>query len=440
MAAEFAGYGGAGMKPSHGTPGGKDAHIDRAGTIAVRYDTAMGNHKPIPLIRPNPPQLSRLTEELAAIEDSGIFSNYGPVNSRFEDRLIASIFTAGGECVTVANATLGLMLAIKHAVGWRPRGRYALMPSFTFAATAHAALWCGLTPLLCDIDRETWLPDAAAEDALLDRYGDKIAIIVPNATFGNCLDLRRYQLISADRNIPLVVDAAASLGSLDATGDSFGNGSSHPLVFSLHATKTFATAEAGVIYCADREVSQALRTMGNFGFGHPRAATMPGLNTKLSEVAALLGVEKLRDLETIAEHRHGLYEVYRSLLPEFTFQRMTGQRTAHQFVSVLVPERDMDRVPDVAAALGRFGIASGRYFVPHLAEQPFFQQSCVAADLTVTQAISRRIIALPMSDFLTAEDVGHICDVFRQVCGPRDTRRGSTGATGVTNNMGGALS
>lgn len=165
-----------------------DAHASRRRKPTQARDIGT---TPIPLIRPNPPRLSELTDGLAEIERSGIFSNYGPMNARLEEGLVAGVFGAEGACVTVGNATLGLMLAIKQAVGWRPRGRYALMPSFTFAATAHAALWCGLTPLLCDIDGDTWLPDAAAEEALLDRYGDEIALILPNATFGNCLDLAR---------------------------------------------------------------------------------------------------------------------------------------------------------------------------------------------------------------------------------------------------------
>ncbi len=107
----------------------------------------------IPLIRPRPPRLSEAADALRSIEDHGIFSNFGPVNTRFEEDLTERMFGGTGGCVTVCNATIGLMLAIRNATeGQKPRQRYALMPSFTFAATAQAALWCGLTPLLCDID------------------------------------------------------------------------------------------------------------------------------------------------------------------------------------------------------------------------------------------------------------------------------------------------
>lgn len=428
----------------HGLPGAGDPSASMSTTSPHPQHADAGGHgiRPmlVPFIRPNPPKLSLLTDALADIERSGIFSNYGPINARLEERLAIAIFTGRGACVTVTNATLGLMLAIKQAVGWRPRGRYALMPSFTFAAAAQAALWCGLTPLLCDINRETWLPDADAEDALLKRYGGEIAVILPNATFGNCLDLARYHRLSATHGIPLVIDAAASLGSLDLDGEAFGMNSRHPLVFSMHATKAFATAEAGLIYCADQQLIATLRSMGNFGFGQPRSATMPGLNSKLSEVAALLGLVKLRELEPIAEHRQDMYDLYRSLLPEFTFQCMTGHRTAHQFVSILVPQAQSGQVPEVAAALAREGVGTGRYFTPHLAEQPFFQETCVAGDLTVTEAISRRVISLPISDFLTTDEIRHVCDVFRQVCRPHSARRAGAPLVALVEHAAGVLS
>ena len=74
----------------------------------------------IPLVRPAPPQLSLAAAELRALEESGIFSNFGPVNTRFEEEMLARFFGGQGACTTVCNATIGLMLAIKDAVGERP--------------------------------------------------------------------------------------------------------------------------------------------------------------------------------------------------------------------------------------------------------------------------------------------------------------------------------
>src|SRR5580658_9428074 len=176
----------------------------------------------IPLVRPAPPRLSLAIEELQSLEQSGTFSNFGPVNTRFEQEMLERFFGGEGACTTVCNATIGLMLAIKDAVGEQPAGQFALMPSFTFAATAHAALWCGLTPLLCDIHPTNWAADPAAESELLSRYAGEIAVVMPYATFGYPIDLEHYKRLAAQLGVPVVVDAAASLGTSDEQGHGFG--------------------------------------------------------------------------------------------------------------------------------------------------------------------------------------------------------------------------
>lgn len=368
----------------------------------------------IPFLRPRPPRLSRLLAELQAIEDSGIFTNYGPVNARLEAGLTDRVFGGLGGCLTVNNATVGLMLAIREAATPGEGMRYALMPSFTFAATAHAALWAGLTPLLCDIDPETWNACPAAEDQLLRRHAGQVACIVPHACFGNGLDLDRYARLARDHNTGVVVDAAASLGTLDAAGRGFGAGFPHAIVCSMHATKTFATAEAGVIHCGDAERLRRLRTMGNFGFGQPREATGPGLNSKLCEIVALLGLARLDDFEAVVAHRATLAEAYREQLPGFVFQRPLGRRLAYQYMPGLLPEACPVPRGAVVAGLAAGGIAAAHYFSPHLAEQAYFAQACVAGDLVETQRVAARMLSLPMSDGMTAAEVADVCRALRR--------------------------
>jgi len=371
----------------------------------------------LPFLRPNPPKLSKLVAGLEAIEASGIFTNYGPTNEAFERRMTEEMFASTGGCLTVCNATIGLMLAIRHAMGRRPSGhrRYALMPSFTFAATADAAQWAGLTPLLCDMDPDTWLPSPQAEDELLDRYGDEIAVIVPYATFGNDLDLDRYSRLARDRSIGIVVDAAASLGSLDAAGRGFGTGFEHAVVFSMHATKTFATAEAGVIYSADQELIRTLRLMGNYGFGQPRTSTMPGLNSKLSEVGALLALAKLDEFKDVVAHRSALADAYRTAMPGWTFQKIVGQRAAYQFMPALLPEGHGARRPEIVKALADRGIGVANYFSPHLAEHPWFRETCVTGSLPVTDELAARALSLPLSDDMSVDDVRMVANALGDV-------------------------
>ncbi|MGI4978357.1 MAG: DegT/DnrJ/EryC1/StrS family aminotransferase [Janthinobacterium lividum] len=376
----------------------------------------------IPLIQPNPSRLSQLGAELALIEESGVYSNYGPVNTRFEHALTATLFEGVGGCLTVCNATIGLMVALRHAVDTAGRGlrrddaarrRYVIMPSFTFAATAHAALWCGLTPLLCDIDPDTWMPSHEAEDALLARYAGQVAAIVPYATFGNCLDMDRYDRIAREHGVPVVVDAAASLGSLDELGRGFGTGSRHSVVFSMHATKTFAVAEGGVIYNADPDALAAMRAMGNEGAVEGNAVSLPGLTAGLGEVAALQALAKLAEFPSVVAHRTELAADYARGLPGWTFQRTVGRLQTHQFMPVLLPDSWTGTRPAFLAALAERGVAAATYFSPHLAEQPYFRDTCVTGGLGTTERIASRVISLPLFDRLTEAEVAVVCAELR---------------------------
>ncbi len=364
----------------------------------------------IPLVRPSPPQLSLAVAELQSLEQSGTFSNFGPVNTAFEQEMLDRFFGGEGACTTVCNATIGLMLAIKDAVGEQPARQFALMPSFTFAAAAHAALWCGLTPLLCDVHPNNWAADPEAESEMLSRYAGRIAVIMPYATFGYPIDLDRYKKLAAQLGVPVVVDAAASLGTCDERGHGFGSGFAGSVVYSMHATKSFAVGEAGLIYSANPERIAKLRAMCNFGFGEPRTATMIGLNGKLSEVNALLGRLRLADYDSVLQHRAALFNRYRDALPQLQFQLREPGTQAHQFVPALLPPGFGGRRAAIRAQLADQGIATGTYFSPHLMEQPYFQRVCVAGPIPVCDDVSARMMSLPLFDSMTHLEVDQVVE------------------------------
>ena len=379
----------------------------------------------IPLVRPAPPQLSLAVAELQSLEQSGIFSNFGPVNTLFEQEMLDRFFGGKGACTTVCNATIGLMLAIKDAVGEQPSGKFALMPGFTFAAAAHAALWCGLTPLLCDVHPANWAADPAAEAEMLAQYAGKIAVVMPYATFGYPIDLEHYKRLADQLGAPVVVDAAASLGTCDEHGRGFGSGFAGSVVYSMHATKSFAVGEAGLIYSADTDRVARIRTMSSFGFGEPRTATMVGLNGKVSEVTALLGRLRLLDYDSIMEHRAALSNRYREALPEFQFQLRAPGTQAHQFVPALLPSGLGGRRAAIRAALADKGIATGAYFSPHLMEQPYFQKTCVAGPLPVCDDVSARMISLPLFDTMTHHEVDQVVASLQALIDAEQGRRRS---------------
>ena len=287
------------------------------------------------------------------------------------------------------------------------------MPSFTFAAAAQAVKWNRLTPLFCDIDPTDWSAARSSEQRLLDKYHDQISVVLPYATFGYSIDLNWYEEIRRKYGIPVVVDAAASLGTIAENGQGFGTGFSGPVVYSMHVTKSFATAEGGLIYSADCALIQTLRSMSNFGFSEARNATRIGLNGKMSEVSALLANLRLESLDALMERRSHLVALYREALPELSFQPVSAHRQAHQFTSTLLPAEMAAHRKAIQAEMRARGVDSANYFSPHVAEQPYFRRQADLKSLPVTNDIASRVLTLPLYDTMTDREVDEVVSAVK---------------------------
>jgi dTDP-4-amino-4,6-dideoxygalactose transaminase len=390
----------------------------------------------LPLTAPNPPRLSDMGDDLRRIEASGIFSNNGPELRAFEAEATAQLFDGRGACLAVANATLGLMIALKDAAGTAVRpGRFALMPALTFAATAQAAHWAGLTPLVCDVDPDDWGMAAREEERLLTRHGERIAVLLPYATFGNAIDLERYAWLQRRHGVGVVVDAAASLGTRGAQGGGFGAGAPFACVFSMHATKPFAVAEGGLIHSGDAALIGRLRAMAGFGFEQGRSATLPGLNAKLPEVIAVMARAKLVGFDAVCDQRAAIESAYRDTLSGVDLQVVSGTRRASQFMAVALPPRLAPRRDAIAAALSAQGIGSGRYFSPHLGEQPWVQSVATIEATPVADGLAARLLSLPVTDAMSAADAVHVARTLADICRAERTAGPATVATPVAETL-----
>ncbi|MDR6144905.1 dTDP-4-amino-4,6-dideoxygalactose transaminase [Sphingomonas sp. SORGH_AS870] len=369
-----------------------------------------------PLIAPRPPRLSEHLDGLKRIEASGQFSNNGPEVRALEAEMVDRLFDGRGAALAVGNATLGLMIAIRQAAGMTPKpGMLAMMPAMTFAATAQAAIWAGLTPLIVDVDPQGWTADPGEEERMLARHGDRIGAIVPYATFGTDIDLDRYAWLARRHGVGVVVDAAASLGTLDERGQGFGTGAPFTLVYSMHATKTFSVGEGGLVYSGDGDRIDQLRAMVNFGFERGRVATLPGINAKMPEILALMARTKLAEIDAVCAARADLDREYRDSLPGYGFQAERGRRQATQFMPVLLPPAIAARRDAVIAALAADGVGAGHYFSPHLGEQPLFRDTALIQPTPVADALSARMLSLPITDGMKSGDAGTVAERLKAV-------------------------
>lgn len=363
--------------------------------------------KRIPFLRPNLVHHESYVHYLAQIDESRIYSNYGPLNTLFEQRLLDRLFAGCGALTTVANATLALMLAISQSR--RPNGRYAIMPSFTFAATPLAAMWCGLEPYFIDIDAENWCMDNRIVERTLRELGRDVSVIVPYATFGTEADISYYANLHTS-GMPVVIDAAASLGTMLGARH-FGTDFPGPVVFSMHATKAFPIGEGGLIHSRDISLIAKIRQAANFGFTSERESVLLGLNAKLSEFHAAIGLATLDQFSKKKDLRQQVYKWYGELFEQhgllsrgWRFQDTNGS-IAHQFVPVLCPQ-GMDNLA-VMALLDRANIEVRTYFRPACHQQSSFS-SFPRTSMRATEAIASRSVSLPLWEEMTHSDVERV--------------------------------
>lgn len=371
----------------------------------------------IPFLKPSVVELKSYKKYLQEIDASCIYTNFGPLNNHFESRIISEVFQDKGYCTTVNNCTSGLILAI-NAIK-RNNAKYAVMPSFTFSATAQAAIWCGLEPYFIDIDRDEWSIDNSKLLDTVDKLDDEIAVIIPYATFANNINLDVYKDLQ-NKGFPVVIDAAPGLGS-KLNGTAFAKGFKGATVFSLHATKGFGIGEGGLVYSANSELINTVRQTSNFGFSSPGNAETLGLNAKMPEYAAAIALATLDVLDKKVAKRIKIKKMYldgfeaSGLLDKDWFVQKTCGDIPSQFFSLLLPKNN--HLNKMGVFMEENGISTRHYFSPCCHQQKCFQHYR-RGDLSITENIASRIISLPLWEQMTSEHVDHIIDtvsVFNKV-------------------------
>jgi dTDP-4-amino-4,6-dideoxygalactose transaminase len=363
----------------------------------------------IPVAKPRLPLASAILPYLKEIDANHWYTNSGHLWFRFQGKLADHWGIDNNDVALVANATIGLTLALQ-ASGVRP-GSTCLMPSWTFAASAGAVIQAGLKIHFVDVDPETWMPDPAAIAARDDL--DKIGAILIVSPFGMPFDMAAWDALTERTGIPVIVDAAASFDSLRAGGP-LAIGRS-PMVVSLHATKVFGIGEGGAVICRDPEWLERFRRLTNFGFYGSRLAMSAGINAKVSEYAAAIGLAAFDMWPAARAKFAALTERYRQnlgpdgvvgLMPRF------GEGWVTSTMSVTWPSDHADGPTRLAAE----GIATLNWWGTGCHTQPAYADY-PHDDLPATDELGRRVVGLPFWLDMTLTQVDAVCDSIYRACG-----------------------
>jgi dTDP-4-amino-4,6-dideoxygalactose transaminase len=244
----------------------------------------------IPVLRPLLPRAERLLPYLRRIDETRIYSNHGPLSGELERRLAKRLRLPRGGLACASSGTDALIGAILAVAGRAtPERPLAMIPAFTFAATAAAVELCGYQPYLADVDADSWILDP--EKLQQHRERDRIGIVVPVAPFGRPVPQQPWRRFHAVTGTPVVIDGAASIAGLADRPDIFLG--EIPVAISFHATKAFATGEGGAVATHEVELAQRAAQALNFGIRDIRDCRMPSTNGKMSEYHAAVGLAEL---------------------------------------------------------------------------------------------------------------------------------------------------
>lgn len=276
----------------------------------------------IKLLEPDLPPAADLMPFLERMDAARWYTNFGPLVVEFEQAL-ARLFFAPDDAslTTVANGTAALELAVQAMM--LPAGTRVLLPTYTFPATLAAVLRSNLVPVFSDVDAQDWTLTPAIARHHLATAG--IGLVLPVATFGSALDADVWRDFMRETGVPVVIDAAAALGSQRISpGPVF--------CFSMHATKPFACGEGGLVVSTDATMVDRIRRLSNFGI-RDYAVDMLGTNAKMSEYHAAVGLAQLPRWQAMRDRRAALFQRYRDGLAG----KVVFQRTRGDFVSSVLP-------------------------------------------------------------------------------------------------------
>lgn len=367
--------------------------------------------RPLFVTRPLLPPLPDLNQFLNGIWDRQIVTNCGPLHEELETELGRLLNVPSA--MLFNNATVALLCALK--LFDLPKGSEVITTPLTFAATAHSIDWNGLKPVFADVSEDTLTLDP---EAVRKAIGPKTSAILAVHVYGTICDVDALDQVAKEHGLRLIYDAAhAFAAEVDGRPvGSFGDAS----VFSFHATKLFTTLEGGLIASPDPATRQKLHFLRNFGIKSEEEVVSVGINGKMNEVQAAIGLLNLKAFEAERAARSRLRDSYEQALGGLRgirFQKkQPGVTQSEQYFPIIVDPAVFGRTrDDIYEALKSRGIMSRKYFHPICTDfEPYRGFPIVTSDSqkSVVERIKSQVLCLPFFSGVTDEDVEEIASVF----------------------------
>jgi dTDP-4-amino-4,6-dideoxygalactose transaminase len=361
-------------------------------------------------IKPTLPSLDTVVRNYRGAYEGGLITNADLVG-KFEGAVAERLQVK--HCVAVSSCTSGLMMTLR-ALGVTGE---VIIPSFTFFATGHSARWNGLTPVFADCEPDTWNVDVADVERKITERTKALLIV---HLYGNPANVEALSKIAQRHNLKLVFDGAHAFGSMyrGRPIGSFGNAE----IFSLSPTKLLVAGEGGLVTTNDSDLAKAVRLMRNYGDSGAYDPEWIGLNARMSEFNAALGLAGLPDVDDRVRRRNEIARMYDqqlASLPGLRFQKV-DPRDVNTFkdysIHVSPGQFGMTR-DDLAEGLLAENIETKKYFYPPMHMQSLYKQffNAGGAELKTTEEVTGGILSLPIYESLPDSTIATIARAIHRL-------------------------
>lgn len=368
----------------------------------------MGIKDKVYVTRPFLPSLEEFLPYLEQIWESRQLTNNGPFHQQLEEELCRYL---GVKHISLfANGTLALITALQAL---NIKGEVITTP-FSFVATTHALWWNNIKPVFADIEPDTFTLDPERIEAAIT---PRTTAILPVHVYGYPCKVNEIEAIGKKYGVKVIYDAAHTFGvKLNGVSlCSFGDLS----ILSFHATKVFNTFEGGAIVCHSEEMKHRIDNLKNFGFRGETVVEEPGINAKMNEFQAALGLLQLKYIEENISRRKEIADYYRSELANIDglsfLNDLPGVRHTYSYFPILIEEEKYGLSRDaVYHKLKEQNIYCRRYFYPLISQFPAYDgfNSSGPENLPYANALTSKVFCLPIYVQLKQTDLERICTLL----------------------------
>jgi dTDP-4-amino-4,6-dideoxygalactose transaminase len=346
------------------------------------------------------PSRKKFSKYMKQVWASHTLTNNGPLLIQLEDRL--KEYSGVDHVLACTNGTVVMQMALKAL----NISKEVITTPFTYVATTNAILWENCKPVFVDINPRDFTIDVNKIEYAIT---ENTQAILATHVYGYPCDVETIEKIALKHDLKVIYDAANAFGTKYKGKSIFSFGDISTC--SFHATKLFHTAEGGALFINDMRYYEKLFLYRSFGHIYDDYLSV-GINAKMSELHAAMGLCVLDDIDVIISHRKKASGIYDKKLHNKTnFKPAEASPSEYNYAYYPILLRDEKQLLAVMQELASIDVFPRRYFYPSLNELPFLEskQSCATSE-----DISSRILCLPLSHYISAKDIKKISSVINK--------------------------